>query len=98
MSGPTCIKQTTLKNTTYLVIFLCLLFPFPVIAQVKRCVTQEKMQEILSNDPQAKIRFETTKRMLDDKVKLFLKNTSSPLQRTSAIINVPVVVHIMFDN
>jgi hypothetical protein len=56
------------------------------------------MQELFRKDPQARIRYETTKRMLDDKVREYLQSPNGAQYRTSAVVNIPVVVHIMYSN
>lgn len=84
-----------MKNFTFLALAVISLLTFSANAQqVQRCITDEKMQELFQKDPQAKIRHENTKRMLDAKVAEYLSNPLLRLTSSNAIINVPVVVHI----
>lgn len=56
------------------------------------------MQELFKSDPQAKLRYENNRRYLDDKVRQYMSNPSARLMGTNAVINIPVVVHIMTSN
>ena len=56
------------------------------------------MQDVFRTDPQAKTRYEQTRRMLDQKVSEYMSNPQSRLLRTQAIITIPVVVHILTNN
>jgi hypothetical protein len=83
-----------LKKFTFLAFAVFSLFTLKADAQVKRCITEEKMQELFRTDPQARLRFEATRRMLDEKVAQYLSNPNARLFRTNAIMTIPVVVHI----
>lgn len=88
-----------MKNFTLLALAVISLLSFTANAQqIQRCISDEKMQELFQRDPQAKIRHENTKRMLDAKVAEYLSNPSLRLTTMNAIINVPVVVHIALSN
>jgi hypothetical protein len=87
-----------LKKFNFLSLTLLLFACLPGFSQLKRCVTEERMQEIFRTDPQAKTRYEQTRRMLDLKVSEYMSNHQSRLLRTQAIINIPVVVHILTNN
>ena len=56
------------------------------------------MQELFSRDPQAKLRYENTRRQLDDKVREYMNNPAARMFKTTAIVNVPVVVYIILPN
>ncbi|HEY0355033.1 MAG TPA: choice-of-anchor J domain-containing protein [Flavisolibacter sp.] len=85
------MKKLTLLAFTFLTLFLGSV----EAQQIKRCITEEKMQELFSRDPQAKLRYENTRRQLDDKVREYMNNPAARMFKTTAIVNVPVVVHII---
>lgn len=91
-------KTNALKNHGLLILALVSFISFPALSQKKRCITEEKMQEVFQNDPQAKIRYENSRRMLDQKVRQYLSGGNDLLLRTNAIISIPVAVHIMTPN
>ncbi|HEX6333409.1 MAG TPA: hypothetical protein VFZ78_04225, partial [Flavisolibacter sp.] len=80
-----------------LAVIICSL-SFSSTAQVKKCLTDQKMQELFQSDPQARLRYENTQLMLDQKVKQILSNPALKLMKTNAIMTVPVVVHIVYAN
>jgi hypothetical protein len=85
-------KLSALKYPVYLCLLLTFFF-FRVNGQEK-CITTQKMDEVFNNDPEARARFENTQKMLDQKVKNYLSDDAR-LFRTTSIINIPVVVHVM---
>ncbi len=96
---PFTTKQTVLKKFIALGLVFMILFAGSVNAQqIKRCITEEKMQELFSRDPQAKIRYENNRRQLDDKVRQFMNDPNLRLFKTTAITYIPVVVHIALPN
>lgn len=88
-----------MKNFTFLAIVLFSVLSLSSSAQVKRCITEEKMEELFRTDPSARQRFEATRKALDERVAKYLSGQDVPaLLRTNAIISVPVVVHIATSN
>ena len=92
-----------MKQYTFLVFTFILLFGYSNInAQqktitnttgptIRNCATYEAMQHLFSQDPSAKERFETQQKMFNETLSQIVNNRQN---RTNAIINVPVVVHI----
>jgi hypothetical protein len=88
-----------LKKFTFLALAALFIIPFSLQAQqIKRCITEEKMQELFQQDPQARLRYEATRKMLDEKVQLYMNNPEARMMKTNAIITIPVVVHIALPN
>jgi hypothetical protein len=88
-----------LKNSTFLLfaVFVCLILGNTVNAQQpthRTCASDEVMQRAMQ-DPQVRARVEAYRQQFDGRVNEYLANREN---RTQAIINVPVVVHIMTDN
>jgi len=88
---------SALKKLTLLA-FAFITFQASSVAQLRKCATDEKMQELLRTDAGARLRYESTKRLIDQKIAEILSNPSARLFRTQAIINIPVVVHVAFNN
>ena len=57
----------------------------------RKCATDEVMQNLLSQDPIARQRYEAMQKMFNEKLSQIVNNRQN---RTNAIITVPVVVHI----
>lgn len=87
-----------MKNFTFLAIVLFSFLTSSNAQPVKRCITDEVMQDLFRRDPAAKLRFEANQKILDQKLQEYLNNPNARLQRTNAIISVPVVAHIILTN
>ncbi len=86
------------KYSLFILVFVSLINATVFAQQKKKCVTDEKMQAVFNADPQLKMRYQQTQRMLDEKVKAHLLQATLRTARTNAIINIPVVIHIMTSN
>ncbi|HEU4472245.1 MAG TPA: choice-of-anchor J domain-containing protein [Flavisolibacter sp.] len=86
-----------MKNFTFLAFTVFSLLAIPAFAQ-RNCATDDIMRELFRTDPQVRLRYETAKRAMDAKVSQYLANPNAPSLRTTAIITIPVVVHIATDN
>ncbi len=86
-----------MKRPYCLALFMLFAFFHQAYSQQK-CITTQKMQEVFDADPVARARYENMQKMLDEKVKKQLTDPNLKLFKTNAIINIPVVVHVMYGN
>ena len=84
-----------MKLSTTLALAVLALISVPALGQ-RKCATDQVMKNVFQSDPQAKLRYETTRRLIDQKVDQYLSRTQQ--LRTTAIITIPVVVHIAISN
>jgi hypothetical protein len=90
-----------LKNFTFLLLAVSSFLIFTATAKAqteplqRNCATDEMMRQVFQNDPAARARYQNTQQLLDSRIRTILNN---PLNRTQAIVTIPVVVRIGIPN
>ena len=90
-----------LKHSSLLLLFLIFFYAF-VTGQtpgIKRCATDEQMEHLFKVNPSAKARYIAYQKQIEEKLAQLKSIPNNELElRTTAIITIPVVVHVLVAN
>ena len=84
------IKQVKFSFKKLLLILLCL--PILVLSQTEQCGTMEYLEYLQAQDPQLE------QKMVQDEIDLQNRIQNQSNSKTSSVIRIPVVVHVVYNN